>query len=226
MRLNRYLALCGIASRRRCEEYITAGRVCVNDKTVYGLATIVAETDTVKVDGNEVIPSTEYIYIILHKPKGVVTTCDDERGRKTVIDMIPKTVLQARRVFPVGRLDYDTSGLLILTNDGEFTKRVTHPSSRIPKTYLAKLDKPVTSSDLLKLEKGVEIDGEKTHPAKATGKQNLVELTITQGRNRQVRKMFEALGYKVLDLKRTSIGRLRLGSLRRGEYKVISKPTL
>jgi len=185
---------------------------------------VIKDNDVVCFDNNPVLVSGEYIYILLNKPKGVVTTCDDEKGRKTVLDLIDKRELEGKRIFPVGRLDYDTEGLLILTNDGDFTRKMTHPSSKVKKVYVATLDKNIIDEDLKTLEQGIEIEGEKTHPAMARNiKSNVVELTITQGRNRQVRKMFEALGYKVVYLKRIAVGRIRLGNLKTGEWRFISK---
>ncbi|MCL2755464.1 MAG: rRNA pseudouridine synthase [Firmicutes bacterium] len=224
MRINKFLASCGVGSRRACEEYIIKGRIKINGIVVRDLSTQINEKDIVHVDGKLVSASQEFIYIILNKPKGYVTTCNDEKGRKTVLDLIDKEKIGNARIFPVGRLDYDTGGLLILTNDGEFTKRVTHPSSKISKTYVATLNKEFHPMHLKNLEQGILIDDQMTHPAKANRTEpNVVELTITEGRNRQVRKMFEALGYRITALRRVAIAGLKLGSLKSGEFKIVSK---
>ncbi|MCL2851106.1 MAG: rRNA pseudouridine synthase [Firmicutes bacterium] len=245
MRINKYLASCGIASRRKCEEFITKGKIRVNDKIVSDLSTTISSTDKVEFNNQIIKPDNNPVYIILNKPKGFITTCNDEKGRKTVLDLIDKKTFSDKRLFPVGRLDCATTGLIILTNDGNFAKRLTHPSTKVKKVYHAILDKEITPEHLDKLEKGIELDGEITHPASARilpqnqqiggrmrnintiyGTRPVIELIITQGRNRQVRRMFEALGYKVIDLKRTAIGTLYLGKLRPGEYKIQSKPPL
>ncbi|MCL2846637.1 MAG: rRNA pseudouridine synthase [Firmicutes bacterium] len=220
MRINRYLAQSGVASRRRCEELVTGGLVTVNDLVVRDLATQVSPTDVVKVSGKVVKAAEEFVYVMLNKPKGYVTTCNDEHGRKTVMSLVPNDV----RLFPVGRLDYDTTGLLILTNDGEFTKRVTHPSSEVGKTYVVKTSHDITPTDIEKLCKGVMVDEVMTSPAqaRALGKRE-AELVIHEGRNRQVRRMFEALGLEVVALRRVAVGSLTLGPLKVGEYRIITK---
>ena len=218
MRINRYIASCSVASRRKCDELITSGRVRINDK-VAELGTLVADGDVVTVDGKVVSMPHGFLYIILNKPRGVMTTCYDPQKRKTILDLIPKKELGGVRIFPVGRLDYNTEGLLLLTNDGEFTRQLSHPTTKIEKTYIAEIDTPISKEHLRQLETGIKIEGELTHPAKAKLiNPTTVELKITQGRNRQVRKMFEALDYKVYNLKRTAIGRLQLGNLPRGKY--------
>jgi len=220
MRINRYLATSGIASRRKCEELVTQGRVKINGVTIKNLATIVTSDDVVSVNGKVVKPTEDFVYILLNKPNGVMCTCYDPQGRRTILDIVKVR----ERVFPVGRLDYDTEGLLILTNDGDFARQVTHPSTKIKKVYTATLDQEISSTDLRKLEKGVEIDGEMTHPAKAKIiSPDVVELIITQGRNRQVRKMFDALGYEVIKLKRTAIGAVRVDGIQLGKYTILTK---
>jgi len=238
MRINKYLANSKVASRRKCEEFVTSGQIKVNGKIIRDLSTIINETDKIEVNGKPVKPANDLIYIIMNKPKGVVTTCNDEKGRRTVLDILDKELTSNYRLFPVGRLDYNTSGLLILTNDGDFTRRLTHPSTKVKKVYQATLDRDITPQHLHKLETGIDIDGEITHPAKARicgsmshttaiySGSNVIELTITQGRNRQVRKMFESLGYNVVDLKRIAIGSLQLGKLRTREYKILSSPPM
>ena len=199
MRINKYLADKGIASRRHADEMIAAGRVTING-VVATLGASVEETDEVLLDG-EIISGTEKKeeYYIMNKPKGVVCTVSDDRGRKTVMDLLPDGV---GRVFPVGRLDYATEGLLILTNDGDLAFRLTHPKTEIPKTYMAKIEGTLTEKDLNPIRSGVELDGELTKKCKAhiveTNKDyTKVHVTITEGKNRQVRRMFEAIGKNV-----------------------------
>ena len=220
MRINKFLASAGLGARRKCEELVLAGRVRINGQVVRDLGTRVAETDTISVDNKPVSVDTKnFVYIMLNKPAGYITSAADERGRKTVFDLVPSDL----RLHTVGRLDYETEGLLLLTNDGDFTRRVTNPRSGVSKTYIATLDKPITSEHLKQLEKGIDLDGEKTHPATAQRQRdvasNIVRLVITQGRNRQVRRMFAALGYQVTHLRRTSIGNLALGELKIGAHK-------
>lgn len=227
MRINKYLASCGIGARRKCEEFVSGGKVRINGQIITDLATQVTEGDVVEFNGKVATPHQENIYIILNKPRGYVTTCDDERGRRTILDLIDNAKLGGALVFPVGRLDYDTEGLLILTNDGDFARAVSHPSSRVEKTYVATVDKAVLTKDLRTLERGVMVDGEMTHPAKVQAiTPNRIKLVITQGRNRQVRKMLAALGYTVTHLERTAVGALTLGNLKRGEWTVITKDRL
>jgi 23S rRNA pseudouridine2605 synthase len=220
-RINKYLADCGIASRRSAEALIRAGKVIVNDQIVTDLSTQINPTDIVTVDGKQIHCQLEKVYIILNKPRGVVTTCKDQFGRKTVLDVISSETKQPR-LFPVGRLDYATEGLLILTNDGEFAKKITHPSSEIPKTYTVTTNKPINQSQLKLLGLGAGFN-----PPKHIKTENLTtELTITEGRNRQVRKMFEYIGLRVTNLKRIAIGKLTLGNLQPGEWRSITKNDL
>lgn len=225
MRINKYLADKGIASRRHADEMIAAGRVTVNG-VVATLGASVEETDEVLLDG-EIISGVEKQeeYYIMNKPKGVVCTVSDDRGRKTVMDLLPDGV---GRVFPVGRLDYATEGLLILTNDGDLAFRLTHPKTEIPKTYLAKIEGTLTEKDLNPIRSGVELDGELTKKCKAhiveTNKDyTKVHVTITEGKNRQVRRMFEAIGKNVEYLKRISIGQLKLTGLDRGKTRKLTE---
>ena len=225
MRINKYLADKGIASRRHADEMVSAGRIKINGK-VATLGASVEDKDVVMVD--DVIVSREEKtekYYIMNKPKGVVCTVSDDRGRKTVMDFLPE---DAGRVFPVGRLDYDSEGLLLLTNDGELTFKLTHPRNEIPKTYLVKTEKPVSFEDLNKLRSGVYIDGVKTkkcniHLIETKKEGSKLHITITEGRNRQVRKMFEAIGNNVDFLKRIKIGDLTLTGLNRGEVRKLYK---
>lgn len=225
MRINKFLAEKGVASRRHADEMIAAGRVQING-VLATLGASVEETDEVLVDG--VLLSREekkQEYYIMNKPKGVICTVSDDRGRKTVMDLLPDTV---GRVFPVGRLDYETEGLLILTNDGDLAFRLTHPTSEIPKTYLVRIEGTMTEKDLNPIRSGVELDGVLTKKCKAhiveTDKAyTKVHITITEGRNRQVRRMFEAIGRSVAFLKRVSIGRLKLTGLDRGEVRPLTE---
>lgn len=232
MRVNKYLALCGLGSRRHVEGLVTAGRVRLNGKVITDLATLIPDDATVTVDNKPVKPAADKVYILLHKPAGVVTTTYDPQGRPTVLDVIynnPKqysTLLKSVRLYPVGRLDYHTSGLLILTNDGALTKQLTHPSTHVDKLYHAVVDRPVTKNELETLSKGVKIDGVKTAPASFTyikHDRTQIEVIIHEGRNRQIRKMFETLGIKVTQLTRLQEGKLSLGNLPVGDWKFIRK---
>ncbi len=225
MRINKYLAEKGIASRRHADEMIAAGRIKING-VVATLGANVEEKDVVLVDGVALSreEKTEKYYL-MNKPKGVVCTVSDDRGRKTVMDFLPE---DAGRVFPVGRLDYETEGLLILTNDGDLSFRLTHPTSEVPKTYMARIEGTMTEKDLNRIRSGIELDGVMTKKCKAhiveTNKAyTKVHVTITEGRNRQVRRMFEAIGRNVEFLKRVSIGNLKLTGLDRGEVRKLTE---
>lgn len=226
VRLQKYLSRQGIASRRRAEEMILAGRVRVNGKTVRELGTKIAPgRDRVVVDGRETGPAPSFTYILLNKPKGVITTTDDPRGRTTVLDLLQGV---QERVYPVGRLDYMTEGLLILTNDGEFTNAMTHPSRGIRKTYQVRVNGQLTREHLRFLSEGIDIGGTVTAPAEVQvlgtdGRVSLVEISITEGKNRQVRRMFEKLGFDVQRLVRTGIGPLTRRQLPRGKWRYLQK---
>lgn len=228
MRINKFLAECGIASRRNCETLVTAGRVKVNGKRVTMLATDVdPEFDLVSVDEKPVKPIARHLYLALNKPKGYVCTTNDEFGRKTVMDFF-EGKYPGKRIFPVGRLDYDTEGLLILTTDGDLSNRLMHPRNEIPKTYVAKIEGEIAESDLNKLRQGVILDGVKTKKCKVRllGTENnvsRVEVVITEGRNRQVRRMFESINRDVIFLKRTAIGDIKLGGLYRGNFRELKE---
>ena len=223
MRINKYLAECGVASRRGCDKLIEEGRVTVNGKTA-ALGDDIAGGEEICVDGVPVSHGEKHSYYLLNKPKGYVCTVRDDKGRKTVMELLPP---DAGRVFPVGRLDYDTEGMLLLTDDGDLTFRLTHPKNEVPKTYLVKIEKGITDVELNRLRAGVEIDGVLTGKSKVkvieTDKAfTKLQVTITQGRNRQVRKMFEAVGKQVVFLKRIKIGEMRLGSLPRGKVRKLT----
>lgn len=225
MRINKFLAEQGLASRRGADELVAAGRVKINGSTAKA-GDDVSPSDVVMLDGSILSHKVKYEYYILNKPKGCVCTVKDEKGRKTVLDLLPET---AGRVFPVGRLDYDTEGLLILTNDGELSYRLTAPQNEIPKTYLVRIEGTVTQVQLNRLRAGVEIEkGVVTKKCKI----NVVEtnksytklhVTITEGKNREVRKMFEVIGKNVDFLKRIRIGDLTLTGLDRGACRRLSQ---
>ena len=224
MRINKYLAESGVASRRASDAMLEERRVLINGKTAT-LGSEVEDGDTVTVDGSIVRPVKKYSYYMLNKPKGYVTTVKDDTGRKTVMDLLPK---KGDRLYPVGRLDYDTEGLLIITNDGELAQRLTHPVNEVPKTYVAKIEGVLTENMLARLRGGVEVDGVRTKKSAVrvvdeTKTETKVSVTITEGRNRQVRKMFEAVGKEVIFLKRVKIGDLALRGLNRGEYRPLTK---
>ena len=225
MRINKYLAEKGIASRRHADALIAEGRVKINGE-IATLGATVEDGDEVFLDGNLI--SREEVkqeYYIMNKPKGVICTVSDDRGRKTVMDFLPG---QNSRLFPVGRLDYETEGLLILTNDGDLAYRLTHPMHEVPKTYMARIEGTMTEKDLNRIRSGIELDGVMTKKCKAhiveTNKAyTKVHITITEGRNRQVRRMFEAIGRNVEFLKRVSIGKLKLTGLDRGKVRALTQ---
>lgn len=224
-RLQKIIALSGCASRRKAEELINKGRVRVNGKVITEMGYKAEFNDIIEVDGNQINNAEDKVYYILNKPRGIVTTSSDDKGRKTVIDLINTN----KRIYPVGRLDYDTTGLLILTNDGELTNFLTHPKNNIEKVYVAKIKGIITKAELKKLCNGVYIDGKKTSKSKAKilkiDKKNnisIVELIIHEGRNHQVKNMFKAINFDVLKLKRESIAFLTLDGLKSGEYRELS----
>ncbi len=215
---------CGVASRRKCEEMILEGRVKVNGVVVKELGFKVSDSDTVEVGGKIIRKENEYVYYILNKPIGYVTTVKDQKGRKTVIELIPND----KRVFPVGRLDIMTDGLLLLTNDGDLAYQLTHPKHLVEKEYYVTVNGKVTQEQLSKLENGILLDDGLTAPAKAyivieTKDRTTISLTIHEGRNRQVRRMIEAIGKKVLKLTRVRLCNLTLSDLPVGKYRSLSK---
>lgn len=226
VRLQKYMAMCGVASRRSSEEIIQSGRVKVNNQTVRELGTkIEIGNDTVSVDGRVIKLANKKYYIMLNKPVGYVSTVNDQFDRPTVIDLIKEEI--KTRIFPVGRLDYDTEGLLILTNDGDFSYRVTHPKFHVNKTYIAVLKGGISISGLAALRRGVKVDDYTASPAEvevldAKNGYTTVKITIHEGKNRQVRKMFDAVGSTVAELKRISIGNVELGNLPLGRWRYLT----
>ena len=220
LRLQKWLAGSGIASRRKAEQYILDGYVTVNGEIIRTLGTKAdTEKDIVCLKGQRINIIKEKIYIMLNKPIGVVTTVTDPFGRKTVMDFLPKE----HRLFPVGRLDYNTSGLLLFTNDGEFARKLTHPSSMVSKTYIAALKHELSQESLTAFKEGIPIDGRLTAPASIELiKNNKYLIKIHEGRNRQIRKMCEYLGNPVISLKRTAIGNIKLGKLKSGEWRYLT----
>ena len=223
-RLQKRIAQSGVASRRKSEELIASGRVKVNGKTITEMGFKVNSSDIILVDNKQIDREIKEYYL-LNKPRGVVSTSSDDKGRKTVVELINTNA----RIYPVGRLDYDTTGLIILTNDGVFANLMMHPKNKIDKVYVAKIKGVLDVESIHKLERGVIIDNEKTSPAKVkVRKKNLenntsvVQLTIHEGKNHQVKKMFEAVGYDVVKLKRERVGFLTLGTLQSGEYRKLN----
>lgn len=228
IRLQKYLAAAGVASRRKCEEFILQGRVEVNGSIITELGTRVIESDQVKVDGKSVKAEENKIYIMLNKPSGYVTTAKDQFSRKTVLDLIEGI---QERIYPVGRLDYDTSGLLLLTNDGSMAFKLTHPGHEVKKVYHARVIGKITDDDVTSFKNGVIIDEEATSPARLTileekTERSLVEIEIHEGKNRQVRKMCEAIGHPAISLKRVSVGTLSLGNLPEGQWRYLKTEEL
>lgn len=223
-RLQKIIALSGYTSRRKAEELIKNGKVKVNGKTITDLGTKASFNDDIEVEG-KAINYEEKEYILLYKPRNVVTTTNDEKGRKTVLDLIKTD----KRLYPVGRLDYDTSGLLLLTNDGELANLLMHPKNEIDKVYLVKLEGIINKSKLAIICRGLTIDNIKFSKARAKIKKidkknntSLVELTIHEGKHHQVKKMFDFIGYKVIKLKREKLSFLTLQGLKSGEYRKLN----
>lgn len=223
MRLNKYLARSGVASRRASDELIEAGRVKVNGQVVTQLGIQVDEKkDRVDVDGKRVRPGDFYVYIVLNKPMGYVTTSSDEKGRDKVTDLVRIPM----RVFPVGRLDTDSEGLILLTNDGNLSHRLLHPRFKVEKRYQLYLDREISEADLNKARKGLLLEDGWTKPCKAEylspADKKFIAIGLYEGRNRQIRRMFSALGYSVRKLKRIAIGAISLGSLKTGEWRYLT----
>jgi len=224
-RLQKVLAKAGIASRRRAEEMIREGRVRVDGRVVTEMGIRVdPETQKIECDGRRVSSREKKVYILLHKPAGFLSTVDDPRGRPIVTDLLPNI---KERIYPVGRLDLDTEGALILTNDGELAQEILHPSREVNRTYLARVKGKPNSAKLEALSRGIVLEGRKTWPAKlrvrdAAGPNTVIEIVIHEGRKRQVRKMFAAVGHPVLELKRIAYGHLELGNLEPGKFRFLT----
>lgn len=225
MRLNKYIAQSGIASRRKADELTIAGNVKINGLVMKEPGYDVVEGDIVEVSGRKIEPVKKFVYLMLNKPKGFVTTVSDEEGRPTVLDLLTDVSV---RVFPIGRLDYNTSGLLLLTNDGDLAYRLTHPKHQVYKTYRARVTGILSEARAAKLRNGIDIGGFVTSKAKVeilkgTANSTIVEIQIYEGKNRQVRKMFAAVGNKVIDLERVAMGELFLGRLKEGHYRKLTQ---
>ncbi|MDR0571188.1 MAG: rRNA pseudouridine synthase [Clostridiales Family XIII bacterium] len=225
MRLNKFIAQAGVASRRKADELTANGNVKVNGAVVREMGYDVKEGDLVEVNGRMLGLPEKPVYIALNKPKGAITSVGDDKGRPTVMDMVADV---PERIYPVGRLDYDTSGLLIMTNDGDLAQKLAHPGHKIYKTYRAKVAGVLSPERLAKLKKGVDIGGYVTAPAvvkliKQSDRFALAEISIQEGKNRQVRKMFLSVGNKVLDLERVAIGDVYLGHLKAGHYRKLTR---
>ena len=219
IRLQKLLAIAGVTSRRKAELLILEGRVLVNGEAVTELGAKAQLTDDITVDGIK-LSIQKKTYIKLYKPMGVISSAKDNFGRKTVLDLVPCDV----RLFPVGRLDYDTSGLILLTNDGEWANKLMHPGNKVNKTYIAMFDGTPTEEGLEAFREGLYIEGKKTAPCKIFMlSKDSAKITLHEGRNRQVRKMCEAIGLEVLKLKRVSIGALELGKLKPGEWRYLTE---
>ncbi|MBR6816451.1 MAG: rRNA pseudouridine synthase [Clostridia bacterium] len=225
MRIAKFMAAAGVASRRKSEELIKKGVVRVNGRFVYDPATNVnPEIDEIYVSGRKIRIPDEKIYIMLNKPVGCVSTCHDDKGRRTVLDYV-KGIDQ--RIYPIGRLDFTTEGLLLLTNDGELANKLMHPSHEVTKRYYVVVDSYVSQDEITQLERGVVIEGGKTAPARikvmnATPERTELTIIIHEGRNRQVRRMFETVGKNVVFLKRISVGDINLGPLKKGKYRMLT----
>ena len=226
MRINKFIAHAGVASRRKAEELIRQGQVTINGQLVTDLATQVSSGDRVEVDGQPIY-NEEKVYYLLNKPRGVISSVSDDKGRKTVRDLLSDV---SARIYPIGRLDWDTSGILLLTNDGDFADHMMHPKHEVDKVYRARLSGLANKENLRPLTRGIVIDGKKTKPATYTivrvdrdKNRSVVELTIHEGRNHQVKKMFDAVGLPVDKLSRIRFGHLDLEGLPVGQYRKLSK---
>ena len=225
-RLQKYMASCGFASRRKCEEFILLGKVKVNGNIIEELGFKVNPLeDIVEYDGRVITKEERKVYIMLNKPEDVITSVKDEKDRKTVIDIVKVN----ERIFPIGRLDYDSSGLILLTNDGELYNKIIHPRVELDKKYVAVVKGEVSLDDKEKFESGIDIGGYITAPAKLkmleySHRKDLstIEVCIHEGKNRQIRKMCSAINHEVMSLKRVSIGNIRLGQLKKGEYRYLN----
>lgn len=223
-RLQKYLATCGIASRRKAEELIKDGKVIVNGKVITEMGFKVSKNDVVKVDGNRIKKESKLVYIVLNKPKGYITTVKDQFDRPTVLDLVNVD----ERVYPVGRLDYDTSGMIILTNDGDLTNLLTHPKHHVKKTYIANIKGTPSQESIEKFRNGLKIEDYTTSKAdfeivRTNESTTTVKIVISEGKNRQIRKMCDSIGHRVTKLKRIKIGSLELGLVKEGEWTYLTE---
>lgn len=227
MRINKFLASAGLGSRRKCEEFVLSGKIAINGKVISNLAFDVSENDKIFYDGKLVALPQKYTYLMMHKPKGFLTTLSDDRDRKTVMDLLPA---EYKMLKPIGRLDYNSEGLLLFTNDGDVAQNVMRPAKEVVKTYSVKVEGEVSADDAKEMEKGVEtISGEKFRPCKVfiletKDRKTKLEVQITEGKNREIRKIFDKFGYNVIFLKRVAIGQIKLGGLTRGTCRLL-KPS-
>jgi 23S rRNA pseudouridine2605 synthase len=227
IRLARFIALCGIASRRNSEVLILKGAVKVNQAVVTELSFKVGSEDFVEFENRRIIPENK-IAIALNKPAGYLSTARDDFKRKTVLDLLVLNSISKTRLYPVGRLDCDSRGLIILTNDGELAYRISHPKFRVPKVYEVKTDREITSYDINKIKEGMVIEERELsvidlNVKNLPGRNSLVTIKIAEGRKRIIRKVFQKLGYRILDLNRTQIGSFVLGDIKEGEYKILNE---
>lgn len=228
MRINKYIALCGVASRRKAEELILAGRVTVNDEVMTELSYKVdEENDIVKVDDKLIKEENKLVYILLNKPEGYITTVKDQFDRPSVLDLVSDI---KERVYPIGRLDYETSGLLLLTNDGDLTYKLTHPKHEVDKTYVARVKGKLTKEEIERFKTGLKIEDYTTAPAKLKvikydeqRDSSLLEIKIHEGKNRQVRKMCKAIKHPVLRLRRSAMGKIKIGDCEIGKYRYLTE---
>ena len=228
MRINKYIALCGVASRRTAEELILAGRVTVNDEVMTELSYKVdEENDIVKVDDKLIKEENKLVYILLNKPEGYITTVKDQFDRPSVLDLVSDI---KERVYPIGRLDYETSGLLLLTNDGDLTYKLTHPKHEVDKTYVARVKGKLTKEEIERFKTGLKIEDYTTAPAKLKvikydeqRDSSLLEIKIHEGKNRQVRKMCKAINHPVLRLRRSAMGKIKIGDCEIGKYRYLTE---
>jgi 23S rRNA pseudouridine2605 synthase len=224
-RLQKYMAACGVASRRKCEEIIQQGRVKVNGAVIYELGfKVVSGKDEVLVDNKQIEKEERKVYIALNKPEGYVSTVKDEKGRKTIIDLVQVE----ERIYPIGRLDYDTSGLILLTNDGEIYNKIIHPRVEKNKVYIAEIKGIPNEREIERFKTGIDIGGYITSPAefkilKKYKESAEVEIIIHEGKNRQIRRMCEKINHPVIELKRIQIGNIKLGNLSKGEWRYLNK---
>lgn len=224
IRINKYIANCGVCSRRKADQLILNGKVKINGVIIRDLGISIDENiDKVSVDGKDLSLEDKNVYIMMNKPVGYVTTNNEQLGRKCTTDLIHENV----RVFPIGRLDMDSEGLLLFTNDGYFSNSLMHPKNKVKKVYIAKLNRKITDDKIEQLKKGVDIGDYVTMPADVKRiTSNVIEITISEGKNRQIRRMCEAVGLRVLKLKRIKIGNLEIGQLPVGKYRYLTRKEL